>query len=509
MILGMSKQRKWITLGVAAVCFVIGLILSWRIEPGVHVQTVTLGGDTPAIQFLPAGTGPHPVALLAHGFTGAKENLFLYGEALAASGFTCFAPDLPGHGTSPRTFTIMDTVHALEALDREVGPVDVFVGHSMGGFAGGEAVREGGIRPKLFIAIGSMPVLGDHAPPLLFLSGRFDEVFPPALLKSRTDAHWVISPWANHGLEAFSPMLMNAAVQAACATARKTPSPPPSAWIWRLLGDVLAILAAGKLASCLADLFPQLGRFRGLFMGAFLIATFMLTVSGRWIDAVPHPRFFLKQGTTTVIILLLAIVAGRRRIPRWSFAALAILLGLIVVWCLKAAGGIVLTQFAIFTFAQAVIVGTVISYITTRRGSRLQGDVAMAIITGYAVFQWNEFPRQAPVTSKPHVAIKLNSTNCDSFVGQYLFSPDMRFPTGVKLTLRREGDQLVAQGQTPTQVGDAVKIYPESETNFFLTPRNARELIFVKNAKGVITTAIVHDPGMPDSEGKKVSDPAK
>jgi hypothetical protein len=38
-------------------------------------------------------------------------------------------------------------------------------------------VREGGMKPGLFIAVGAFPVLGDHAPPLLLLSGRFEEAF--------------------------------------------------------------------------------------------------------------------------------------------------------------------------------------------------------------------------------------------------------------------------------------------------------------------------------------------
>lgn len=151
---------------------------------------MTLAGDTPAIRFIPTGAGPHPVALLAHGFAASKETLFCYGEALASAGFICYSVDQPGHGASPRPFTFHDSAHALEAISREVGPVDVFAGWSMGGFAGGEAVREGGMKPKLYIAIGSMPVLGDHAPPLLFLAGRFEEAFPPDLLKTAPTRAW-------------------------------------------------------------------------------------------------------------------------------------------------------------------------------------------------------------------------------------------------------------------------------------------------------------------------------
>ena len=133
----------------------------------------------------------HPVALLAHGYAASKETLFLYGEALAAAGFICYSVDQPGHGASSREFTFMEAVQTLEAVAREVGAVDVFAGSSMGGFTGGEAVREGGMRPGLFVAIGSTPVLGDHAPPLIFLAGQFEEAFPPDLLKTRTDARLV------------------------------------------------------------------------------------------------------------------------------------------------------------------------------------------------------------------------------------------------------------------------------------------------------------------------------
>ncbi len=96
------------------------------------------------------------------------------------------------------------------------------------------------MKPGLFIAIGYMPVLGDHAPPLLLLAGRFEEAFPPALLKTRTDARLVISPWSDHLLEAFDPVLVNAAVEAACAAVHKTPPAPPTAWLlatpWRSAG---------------------------------------------------------------------------------------------------------------------------------------------------------------------------------------------------------------------------------------------------------------------------------
>jgi pimeloyl-ACP methyl ester carboxylesterase len=499
-------SRNWIIAGAAAVCLIVGIVLSHRIEPGVRVQKVTLAGETPALEFIPAGPGPHPVALLAHGYAGSKETLFRYGEALAAAGFIGYDVDLPGHGASPRTYTSMDTVHALEAVAREVGPVDVFVGHSMGGFTGGEAVREGGMKPGLFIAVGSFPVLGDHAPPLLLLSGRFEEAFmllhiTPALLKTRTDAQVVIAPWSEHLLEAFDPVLVNAAVEAACVAVHKTP-PPPSAWRWRLIGAVLAMLAAGKLASCLTDLSPQLARFRGVFIGVFITAVFMLTLGGRWLDAIPHLRL---QVIAVPVAFLLVMIAGKLRIPRWSFAVLNVLVLLIAVCWLKASYS--WAAFALLICAviltPALIAGIVIGWAVACRGSRLQGDIAMAIFVGCAAFQCLEPPRTLSEVPKPHDVIKLDAKLLDACIGEYEFAPDNVFFTGMKLTIRRKGDHLVGRALGRNALPGALDVYPESETNF-LVKINGAQLTFIKNDKGAVTAVIHHMAGLPDSMGKKL-----
>jgi hypothetical protein len=49
----------------------------------------------------------------------------------------------------------------------------------------------------------------------------------------------VISPWSDHVLEVWDPLLMNASVQAACAAVHRTPPPSPTAWRWRLVGAML------------------------------------------------------------------------------------------------------------------------------------------------------------------------------------------------------------------------------------------------------------------------------
>src|SRR5215207_9656784 len=110
-----ARNTRWVVAAASAV-LMLGIILSRVIEPGVRVEKVTLAQDTPALKFNPAGAGPHPVALLAHGYASSKEAMFRYGEALAAAGFICYSVDQPGHGASPRPLNAMDAAHMLEAV---------------------------------------------------------------------------------------------------------------------------------------------------------------------------------------------------------------------------------------------------------------------------------------------------------------------------------------------------------------------------------------------------------
>jgi hypothetical protein len=499
---GFLGRNKRLIATASLVCFVFGLALSHRIEPGVRVQKVTLARDTPALKFIPTCAGPHPVALLAHGYASSKEAFFRYGEALAAAGFICYSVDQPGHGASPQTYSLMASAHTLEAVAREVGPVDVFVGWSMGGFTGGEAVREGGMKPGLFIAVGSMPVLGGHGPPLLFLAGRFEEALTPDLLKTRTDARLVISPWSDHFLEGFDPVLVNAAVEAACAAVHRSPPAPPAAWPWRLIGVVVAMLAAGVLAGCLTDLFPKSARSRGLLIGVFIIVAFMLTIGGRWLEATPHFRL---QVIAVPVILLLAILAARLRIPRWSLLALSVLVTVIAV-CWFAASlsrPALILMASTVTLTPALIVGLVIGWFAARRGSELQGYIAMAIFLGCVPFQCLELPRTTPETLAPRTAIKLDAKLLDACVGEYEFPPDNAYWLKWKMTIRRRDDQLVKQTITKKSY-PAVEIYPESETNFFATAKDPHELTFVKNDRSEVTAVIVRYPEGFVREGKKV-----
>lgn len=85
----------------------------------------------------PGGAPPRAAVLLLHGFTGSPWEVRLLGESLAARGYHAFAPQLPGHGTSPEAMLYVTHVdwerEAERALAALKGFEKVFVaGLSMG-----------------------------------------------------------------------------------------------------------------------------------------------------------------------------------------------------------------------------------------------------------------------------------------------------------------------------------------------------------------------------------------
>jgi pimeloyl-ACP methyl ester carboxylesterase len=381
---------------LAVVLFVAGVTLSRRVEPGVRVESVTLAGRTPALKFLPPASGPHPIALLAHGFTASKETLFRFGEAFAAAGFVCFAVDFPGHGESPKLFSFppLETVRTLEEVTRGLGRVDVFAGHSMGAYAGAAAVDDAVLSPALFISVGALPKPFEHGPPLLLLAGRFDELLPRHRLMARKDARLILSSWSDHALEPYDPCLVRAAVEAACGAVGKTAPAGPTNWLWRVAGVVLGIAGALGVAIGLPEIFPRFTRIRGLLLPLLLIVACGLTLD-TWFGAAPHLRRIHLLIGGIAIALAVIIGASRLRVPRWSFPvlAVAVAIGCAIVGAFapssKPSGGVFhLLAFLVLLFAMVLFAGAVLGRIAAHRGSRLDGDLTMAIFVGYVIGQW-------------------------------------------------------------------------------------------------------------------------
>ena len=131
-----------------------------------------------------------------------------------------------------------------------------------------------------------------------------------------------------------------------------------------------------------------------------------------------------------------------------------------------------------------------------------QGKVTrLTVRAAGRAFCYEKFSDQAPEMLKPPVAIKLDPKRCDDYVGRYEFAPDGLFADGLNLTIRRQGDQLAAEASDKNGGLGAVDIYPESETNFFFTI--GVRLLFNRNEKQEVTSAVRRVPGWPDCEGKR------
>jgi pimeloyl-ACP methyl ester carboxylesterase len=385
----MSGNR--IIAGIAAVCLVTGVALSHVIEPGVRVEKIMLTSNTPAIRLFPAMPGPHPIALLAHGAGAGKEVLFRFGEALAAAGFDCYSVDQAGYGESPKSCSLTNRrLNFLEA-ERALGEVDVFIGHSMGCGTGSWSVREAGFRPKLFIGVGNTATLGEHGPPALLLFGRFEEFGIPA----QTNAQVVISPWFDHALEPFDPVLVNAAVKAACDTVGKPVPAPPTAWGWRFAGLVLGIAGALVLIFRMPELHPRLARARRFIVPAVLLIAIILTM-GTWGSMTPQLRRIPQQLVLLVVIWLALAGLSRLRLPRWCLPVvtgiLALACGLVLFGLpLAYVKGIFLSGVLMSILAMSTVLllpSALVGRIATRGGSRRDGDVAMAIFASYCIGQF-------------------------------------------------------------------------------------------------------------------------
>jgi pimeloyl-ACP methyl ester carboxylesterase len=403
-----THAHRWIV--VAAIISVgAGAALSHVIEPGVRVEKIMLTTNTPALRIFSATPGPHPIALLAHGNGGSKEMLFRFGEAFAAAGFDCYSVDQAGYGESPQPWSLTNILLNFQEVERTLGAVDVFIGHSMGGGVGEWSVLEAGFRPKLFIGVGAPVELGEHAPPLLLLGGLFEELYRPAKLKARTDAQVVISPWCDHILEAYDPVLVRAAVKAACAAVGKPVPAAPTAWRWRFAGLVLGIAGALGLMLYLPELHPRLARTRRFIVPAVLLIAVILTL-GPWLGVTPQLRRIPQQLVLLPVIWLALAGLSKLRLPRWS---LPVVTGILALGCLalriayatkplhvvvhanhiEVTGPVVviwLFSTLMCTFAISTLLllpSTLVGRIATRGGSRRDGDIAMAIFASCAIGQ--------------------------------------------------------------------------------------------------------------------------
>ncbi len=101
--------------------------------------------------------------LLVHGWSGRGTQLCKIADELLTSGYSTISFDAPAHGKSPGNSTVMvDFIAAILEIDKQFGPFEVAIGHSLGGMSVLNSIKEGFL-VNCAVLIGS----GDKVPDIL------------------------------------------------------------------------------------------------------------------------------------------------------------------------------------------------------------------------------------------------------------------------------------------------------------------------------------------------------
>ena len=99
--------------------------------------------------------------LLIHGWSGRGTQLFKIADKLLENGFMTISFDAPAHGKSTGKTTMMNEfVKTALFLEKEFGPFEIAIGHSLGGMTVLNSVKLG-LSVKKAIVIGSGDVITD------------------------------------------------------------------------------------------------------------------------------------------------------------------------------------------------------------------------------------------------------------------------------------------------------------------------------------------------------------
>ncbi len=82
--------------------------------------------------------------LLSHGWSGRGTQLFKIADELIKSGYSTISFDAPAHGKSPGSTTIMsEFIETILEIEKQFGPFEAAVGHSLGGMSLLNATKNG------------------------------------------------------------------------------------------------------------------------------------------------------------------------------------------------------------------------------------------------------------------------------------------------------------------------------------------------------------------------------
>ena len=99
--------------------------------------------------------------ILSHGWSGRGTHLFKIADELLKAGYSTISFDAPAHGKSPGSTTLMsEFVATILEIEKQFGPFEAAVGHSLGGMSLLNAAKRGLAINRLAI-IGSGDIIQD------------------------------------------------------------------------------------------------------------------------------------------------------------------------------------------------------------------------------------------------------------------------------------------------------------------------------------------------------------
>ncbi|WP_289659226.1 alpha/beta hydrolase [Flavobacterium panacagri] len=99
--------------------------------------------------------------LLVHGWSGRGTQLFKIADELLKQGYSTISFDAPAHGKSEGSTTIMsEFITSILEIDKQFGPFEIAIGHSLGGMSVLNAIKDG-LKINKAIIIGSGDIVQD------------------------------------------------------------------------------------------------------------------------------------------------------------------------------------------------------------------------------------------------------------------------------------------------------------------------------------------------------------
>ncbi|MFD2943109.1 alpha/beta fold hydrolase [Flavobacterium notoginsengisoli] len=106
------------------------------------------------------GQSEHKV-LLVHGWSGRGTQLFKIADELLQNGYSTISFDAPAHGKSDGKTTIMsEFIASILEIEKQFGPFEIAIGHSLGGMSVLNAIKDG-LKVNKAVVIGSGDIVQD------------------------------------------------------------------------------------------------------------------------------------------------------------------------------------------------------------------------------------------------------------------------------------------------------------------------------------------------------------